>query len=73
MAATACNQGIARQVRGQFFGAAYGPYSGTSSAMRHGKGFMQVQVADIGAYHSGISNPYLGIHIGPVYVNKPPF
>ena len=38
------------------------------SAMRDGKGFMQVQVTNIGPDDSRVGQPDLGVHVGAVHV-----
>ena len=62
-----------REVPGQegyeVFRYADGPDAGTAAAVRHGKGFMQVQVADVRANAAGASQTYLGIHVGAVHVH----
>ena len=38
--------------------------------MRNGKCFVEIEVTNIGTNHARTSEPYLGIHVGTIHVNK---
>ena len=48
-----------------------GPHAGAATAMRDGKGLVQVQVADIAADLSGLHQPDQRVHVRPVDIDLP--
>ena len=57
-------QDVRRQIGLQVLGHADGTYARTATAVRDGKGLVQVEVADIGTNVSGTGQTDLGVHDG---------
>ena len=47
------------------------PYPRPAAAVRYGEGFVQVEVAYVGAYEAGVGVAHLRVHVCPVHVNLP--
>ena len=60
---------MAGQEGHKMFRHANGADAGTAPAMRHGKGFMEIQMADVCADAAGAGEAHLGIHVGSVHVH----
>ncbi len=60
---------MAGQERGEMVGDADGAHAGAAAAVRDGEGFVEVEVADVGADVAGAAEADLGVHVGAVHVD----
>ena len=69
LVATAVEQDVRRQIGLQMLGYANWTYARTATAVRNGKGLVEVEVAHVGSDEARAGQTDLGVHVGTVHVD----